>query len=109
MYRCRRFKLWLVRNALTIFLCSLPKLPLKPIDGAVAYMLRRAQRELQVVRGSFGKEHKKIIKAFLADHNLNRRQKFLFKHIPQYLKAGSGAVLFEARREKKLVAFIIVD
>ena len=39
-------------------------LPLASIDAPVAYMLRRAQRELQVTRGSFGKEHKKIIKAF---------------------------------------------
>jgi hypothetical protein len=84
-------------------------LPLTPIDAAVAYMLRRAQRDLQVTRGSFGKEHKKIIKAFLADHSFNRRQKYLFSHIPQYLKASDSAVLFEARREKELVAFNIVD
>jgi hypothetical protein len=84
-------------------------LPMKPIDGAVAYMLRRAQKELQVARGSFGKEHKKIVKAFLADHSLNRRQKYLFKQLPQYLKTGNSAVLFEARRKKELVAFIVVD
>ncbi len=83
-------------------------LPLAPIGAAVAYMLRRAQRDLQVTRGSFGKEHKKIIKAFLADHSFNRRQKYLFKQIPQYLKASDSAVLFEARRGKKLVAFNIV-
>ena len=84
-------------------------LPLPRIDAAVAYMLRRAQRDLQVSRGSFGKEHKKIIKAFLAGHRFNRRQKYLFKHIPQYLKASDSAVLFEARTEKELVAFNIVD
>jgi hypothetical protein len=84
-------------------------LPLAPIDAAVAYMLRRAQRELQVRRGSFGKEHKKMIKAFLADHNFNRRQKYLFKHIPQYLKASTSAVLLEARRAKQLAAFNIVE
>ena len=84
-------------------------LPVKPMDGEVAYMLRRAQRELQVARGSFGKEHKKIVKAFLTDHSLNRRQRFLFKQISKYLKVSRSAVLFEARREKKLVAFIVVD
>ncbi len=84
-------------------------LPLTPIDAAVAYMLRRARRDLQVTRGSFGKEHQKIIKVFVSEHNFNRRQKYLFKHIPQYLKASSSAVLFEARREKELVAFNIVD
>ena len=85
------------------------KLPLTPIDASVAYMLRRAQRDLQVRRGHFGKEHKKIIKTFLADHSLNRQQTVLFKRLPHYLKASDSAVLFEARREKKLVAFNIVD
>jgi hypothetical protein len=84
-------------------------LPVRPIDAAVAYMLRRAQRDLQISRGSFGKAHKRIIKAFVAGHRLNRRQEYLFKHIPQYLKASDSAVLFEARRQKELVAFNIVD
>jgi hypothetical protein len=84
-------------------------LPLTPIDATVAYMLRRAQSELQVTRGSFGKEHKKIIKAFVAGHNFSRQQKYLFKHIPQYLKVSDSAVLFEARRAKELAAFSIVD
>jgi hypothetical protein len=72
-------------------------------------MVRRAGRELQVSRGRFGKEHKKIIKAFLAGHRFNRRQKYLFKHIPQYLTASDSAVLWEARRQNKLAAFNIVD
>ncbi|MBT8363092.1 MAG: hypothetical protein KJP23_00205 [Deltaproteobacteria bacterium] len=84
-------------------------LPLAPIDAAVAYMLRRARRDLQVSRVSFGKEHKKIIKAFVAGHSFNRQQKHLFKHIPQYLNSSDSAVLFEARRENDLVAFNIVD
>ena len=72
-------------------------------------MLRRARRELQIARGSFGKEHKKLIKAFIAEHNFNSRQKYLFKHIGPYLKASGSAVLLEARKGKKLVAFNIVD
>jgi hypothetical protein len=84
-------------------------LPLKPIDAPVAYMLRRARKDLQIVRGSFGKEHKKVIKAFLGDHRFNSRQKYLFKHIAQYLKASGSAVLLEARKGKELVAFNIVE
>jgi hypothetical protein len=84
-------------------------LPLTPIEAAVAYMVRRAQRELQVERGSFGKEHKKIIKAFLAGRNFNRRQKHLFKRIPQFIQASDSAVLLEARKANKLAAFSIVD
>ena len=84
-------------------------LPVTSIDASVAYMLRRARKELQVVRGRFQKEHKQIVKAFLAGHNFNRQQKYLFKHVPQYFKACDTAVMFEARRENKLVAFNIVD
>ena len=84
-------------------------LPLTSIDAAVAYMVRRAQRDLHVSRGRFGKEHKKIIRAFLAGHRINRRQKYIFKHIAQYLKASDSAVLLEARKQNKLVAFSIVD
>ena len=84
-------------------------LPLTPIDAAVAYMLRRAQRDIQVTRGSFGKEHRKIIKAFMVGHRFNQRQKYLFKHISQYLKASDSAVLLEARMGNELVAFNIVD
>jgi len=84
-------------------------LPPRPIDATVAYMLRRAQKELQVTQGNFGKEHKRLIKAFLAGHNFNRQQKTLFKRIPHYLKASNRAVLFEARRAKELVAFNIMD
>ena len=84
-------------------------LPLTPIDAAVAYMLRRARRDLQVSHGSFGKEHKKIVKEFLAGHRFNRRQKYLYQHIPQYLNSSDSVVLFEARRQNDLVAFNIVD
>jgi hypothetical protein len=84
-------------------------LPAAAMDASVAYMLRRAHRELEVTRGRFGKEHKKAVKAFVAGHNFNRRQKHLYKRIPQYLKASSSAVLLEARKERGLAAFIIVD
>ena len=84
-------------------------MPLTAIKSAVAYMLRRARRELQVTRGSFGKEHQKLIKAFIAEHSFNRRQKYLFKQIGPYLKASGSAVLLEARKGKKLAAFNIVD
>ncbi len=84
-------------------------LPLPPVDPAVAYMVRRARRELQAGQGSFGKEHKKIIKAFVAGHNFDRQQKYLYKHISHYLKASDSAVLLEARSDGNLAAFVIVD
>jgi len=84
-------------------------LPLAPIEASVEYMVRRARKELQVVRGRFGKEHKTMVRDFLAGRNFIRRQKHLFKRIPKFLKASDSAVLFEARRANKLVAFNIVD
>jgi len=84
-------------------------LPLTSIDATVAYMLRRAQRDLQVTRGSFAREHKKIIKAFVAEHRFTSQQKSLFKSIARYLKVSKSAVLFEARKKKELVASSIVD
>ena len=84
-------------------------LPLPPVAPAVDYMVRRARRELQVGQGSFGREHKKMIKAFVTGHNFNRQQKYLYKHIPHYLKASGSAVLLEARKEGQLLALNIVD
>ena len=84
-------------------------LPVNSPETAVSYMLRRARRELQISAGSFGREHRKIVKAFLARQKFNRRQKSLFKRISEYLKVSRSAVLFEARKAGKLVAFNIVD
>ena len=45
----------------------------------------------------------------MVGHRFNQRQKYLFKHISQYLKASDSAVLLEARMGNELVAFNIVD
>ena len=50
-----------------------------------------------------------MIKAFVTDRSFNRQQKNLYKHIPQYIKASDSAVLFEARQDRELIAFNIVD
>ena len=39
----------------------------------------------------------------------HRRQKYIFKNMPQYLKASDSAVLLEARTKNELAAFNIVD
>jgi hypothetical protein len=84
-------------------------LPLEIIDPAVAYMVRRAERELQVTLGKFGKDHRRLVKDFLAAHDLTREQKYLFQHIHQYSKKSHTAYLLDARKENVLVAFTIVD
>ncbi len=84
-------------------------LPLKSLDPGVAYMVRRAERELQITCGGFGKEHRKLVNAFLAAHKLTPAQKFVFKHIHHYLKNSESSRLIEARKGAQLVAFTIAD
>ena len=84
-------------------------LPLAVVPPGVAYMVRRAARELVVESGKFGREHRKIIKGFLAQHRLDDQQKYIFKHIHQYLKRSKTGRVLEARKDGRLAAFTIVD
>jgi len=84
-------------------------LPLTVVSPGVAYMVRRAARELAVESGKFGREHKKMIKGFLAKHRLDDQQKYIFKHIHHYLKRSKTGRVLEARKDGSLAAFTIVD
>lgn len=84
-------------------------LPLKASNPDAAYMVRRAKKELEVTHGSFGKEHKKLVKAFIKSHRLSAEQVYIFKHIGQYLARSSTAHLLETRKRDLLVAFTVVD
>jgi hypothetical protein len=84
-------------------------LPIEALASEVAYMVRRAGRTLRVRQGTFGKEHRKLIKAFLSTHELSPQQKNVFKKIPHYLKRSKTACLLEARKENVLAAFTIVE
>ena len=84
-------------------------LPLKTRSPNVAYMVRRADRELKIKAGRFGREHKKIIKDFIGRHNLSDEQIHIFKHVQHYMKRSKSAHLLEARQADRLVAFSIVD
>lgn len=85
------------------------ELPLGTLPQGVAYMVRRAERELRVTLGNFSREHKKLIKEFVSSHNLPAAQKKIYKGIPGYLKRASTARLLEARKGDHLVAFNILD
>jgi predicted DNA-binding WGR domain protein len=84
-------------------------LPLKSIHSEVAYMVRRAEKELEVKYGRFGAEHKKLIKKFIQNHDLTAAQIQIFKHVGNYAKRSKTARLIEARRADRLAAFTIVD
>ena len=84
-------------------------LPLKPLNPDVAYMVRRAQRELEIEVGRFGREHKKMIKNFIRRQDLSAAQIHIFKNVSTYMKRSTSAYLLEARKSGRLVAFSIVD
>lgn len=85
------------------------RLPLERIEPKTAYMVRRAERELTLGHGSFQKEHKKLVRAFLKAHRLTAAQTDLYQHIDRYLKHSSTGRILEARRRDVLVAFTVVD
>lgn len=84
-------------------------LPAGPPAPGVAYMLRRAQRELSVHTGLFGKEHRKLVKHFTAGHRLSSEQKTVFKNIQRYLKRSRTSRVLEVRKKGRLAGFTIVD
>ena len=84
-------------------------LPLKSLSPDVTYMVRRAERELEVKVGPFGRAHKKIIKSFIGRQDLSDEQVHIFKHVKNYLKRSKTAHLMEAYKADRLVAFSIVD
>lgn len=85
------------------------KLPLDALQAEVAYMVRRARRELVVSRGLFGRDHKQIVKAFLKSRQFTPEQVHLFKHLHLYLKHSASAVLLDARKGGRLAAFTVLD
>jgi hypothetical protein len=84
-------------------------LPLKTLSPDLAYMVRRAERELKIETGQFGRQHKRIIKDFIGRQNLSAEQIQIFKHVQHYLKHSKTAHLLEARKADRLVAFSVVD
>lgn len=62
-----------------------------------------------VSEGDFGREHQKLVKAFLSRHGLSREQRILFKSLPTYLKTSTTVRLLEARRGRELAAFTVMD
>ncbi len=84
-------------------------LPLKSIDSEVAYMVRRAERELSLQHGVFNKEHKRLIKEFIKAHDLSKAQNHIYKQIHVYLKCCPSSRIIETRKGDHLVAFTIID
>jgi len=72
-------------------------------------MLTRARREASVSIGEFGREHQKLIKAFISSRCLDDGSHFIFQRLDAYAQCES-ALVFEARTQHgKLAAFDIAD
>ena len=84
-------------------------LPIESLNVDLAYMIRRAQKELHLTSGAFGREHRKLVKSFLTAHKLTPEQRYVFKNIHHYLKRSKTTRLIEARKKGRLVGFTIVD
>jgi hypothetical protein len=84
-------------------------LPLGSPNPEVAYMVRRAERELRVTPGKFNKQHSNLIKAFLSERDLSREQRDVYLAIPRYLARSKTAHLIEARQGDRLIAFSIFE
>lgn len=84
-------------------------LPISTPNPKVAYMCRRAARELRVGRVDFGRPHLKLLKQFVSEREWTGHRKRLFDKIPAYMKTCRQAVLLEAKKGKHLIAYTIVD
>jgi hypothetical protein len=84
-------------------------LPLGPLPSEVAYMIRRASREVQVSASTFGADHEKLVSDFVESRNLGTAHRIIFNRLPNYLEASDTAVLVEARKDGQLAAFDILD
>lgn len=84
-------------------------LPLKALVPGLSYMVRRASREVCITEGTFGREHRTLIRAFILGHQLAPEYESVFERIPNYLKNAPTARLLEARKQNSLVAFTIMD
>jgi hypothetical protein len=84
-------------------------LPPAGLPSAVAYMIRRASRELRVDEGAFSGEHERLIGEFLSARNLGPSYEEIFRQVPKYLEQSRTALLLEARKDDNLAAFSIAD
>jgi hypothetical protein len=84
-------------------------LPLKSIDSEVAYMVRRAEKEVSLHHGVFKREHKRMIKEFIKSRELSKAQTYIYKQIPAFLKRCESCKIIETRKGSHLTAFSILD
>ena len=76
---------------------------------AISYMVRRGGKELEISRGQFTDSHHEIIETFMANRPLSPSYRRLFSCISGYLEQSPSAILLDARKDRTLVAFTVMD
>ncbi|MEW6530610.1 MAG: hypothetical protein AB1473_07225 [Thermodesulfobacteriota bacterium] len=84
-------------------------LPLGEVKPDLAYMIRRAEREIRVGQGTFGPDHVKLTEAFVTERQIVASYEEILQRLPEYLDRSPSARVLEARRGEELVAFNVVD
>ena len=78
-------------------------------SSALAYMIRRAQRELRFGAGTFDDEHRRLIEAFISERDVSSAHQYIFARIADYINASETVRILEVRKASQLVAFSIID
>lgn len=81
---------------------------IKP-DKKLRNTLRRASREVIIKEGEYSREHKNLVEEFLRRRKIDDKHKHIFKKLPSYLEVSKTAILLEARKGDRLVAFDVVE
>ncbi len=73
-------------------------------------LLKRADRDVIVESGqTLSKEHARLMDDFIRSHRLDRDTRFIFKRIPEYVRAGTAWVYNAKDQRGRLIAFDIAD
>ncbi|MCF8111832.1 MAG: hypothetical protein K9J85_10120 [Desulfobacteraceae bacterium] len=84
-------------------------LPVSAPNQNRAYMIKRARREVSVVRGTWGAEHEKLVNDFICNREIEKPYAEIFQRIPDFLESAGTARLLEARKGPVLSAFTVAD
>ena len=84
-------------------------LPVRTIRPDVAYMVRRAKRDVHIKEEDFTGDHKKLITTFLSTREFPGALQTIYKRIPIYIKQSSTVRLLGAHSGGRLVAFNVLD
>ncbi|MCS7126151.1 MAG: hypothetical protein NZ929_04490 [Aigarchaeota archaeon] len=87
------------------------KLPLKPLDKKLRYMISRAEKEIVVEVGkSFSREHRELVEVFLKKEDVKDYMRYICSRLDRYLaKSKTVKIITAYNKRGELVGFDILD